>query len=79
MDKLLVDFLRILDEAASVEREMPIETIVVIVIFSLLFLLTIVCAIVLVYKNKKAAKQAEIINKKNQLMNDGDQQIILTK
>lgn len=79
MNKLLVDFLRILDEAASVEREMPIETIVVIVIFSLLFLLTIVCAIVLVYKNKKAAKQAEIINKKNQLMNDGDQQIILTK
>ncbi|HHT67472.1 MAG TPA: hypothetical protein GX010_04590 [Erysipelotrichaceae bacterium] len=72
MNKLLVDFLRILDEAASVEREMPIETIVVIVIFSLLFLLTIVCAIVLVYKNKKAAKQAEIINKKNQLMNDGD-------
>jgi len=46
---------------------MPKETIYVIVIFGSLVLITIALAIVLLFKNRKAAKEAEIINKKKEL------------
>lgn len=55
----------LLAESETASKSLPAESIVVICIFGGLIILTIALAIILLMKNKKAAKEAELLNAKN--------------
>ncbi len=64
--------IHLLDEVEETARQMPMNSIVVIAIFSSLFLLAIVLALILLKKSRKAAEQARLLNEKNQAEAEAD-------